>query len=333
MKTETETEAGSTPVLSVRDARCVIPHARGDIVALGGVDLTLAEGEVLGLVGESGSGKSTLAKFVIGAPPPGSRTSGRVALNGVDLDGVRPERARLLRGRHIGTVFQDPMMALNPVVPIGRQISEGPRFLLGMSARDRRDLAVELLAQVGIPEPERRLKHYPHQFSGGMRQRITIAMALSCSPDVLIADEATTALDVTVQRQILDLLADLVSRRSLAMVLVGHDLSVIAGRTHTTAVMYGGRIVEHGPTERVFAAPRHPYTRSLLAAVPRPDDGSRARMTTIPGAPPDLAALGPGCAFAPRCALATDECRDGVPAPRGGSHWARCVHLDERAAS
>ncbi|GGV29653.1 ABC transporter ATP-binding protein [Actinomadura cremea] len=326
MKTE------AAPVLQVRDARCVIPHPRGDIVALGGVDLTLAEGEVLGLVGESGSGKSTLAKIVIGAPPPRARVSGRVTLNEVDLDEVSPRRARLLRGRHIGTVFQDPMMALNPVVPIGRQISEGPRFLLGLSARERRDLAVELLAQVGIPEPERRLKHYPHQFSGGMRQRITIAMALSCSPDVLIADEATTALDVTVQRQILDLLADLVSRRSLAMVMVSHDLAVIAGRTHTTAVMYGGRIVEYGPTEKVFASPRHPYTRSLLAAVPRPEAGPQARMVSIPGAPPDLAALGPGCSFAPRCELATDECRDGFPAPRGGEHWARCVHIDERAA-
>lgn len=319
-------------LLDVRDARCVIPTPKGDIVALGGVDLPLAGGEVLGLVGESGSGKSTLAKFVIGAPPPGARTSGRTTVKGVDLAEQSPERARELRGRHIGTVFQDPMMALNPVVPIGRQISEAPRFLLGMSARERRDLAVELLTLVGIPEPERRLKHYPHQFSGGMRQRVTIAMALACSPEILIADEATTALDVTVQRQILDLLADLVEQRSLAMVLVSHDLSVIAGRTHTTAVMYAGRIVEYGPTARVFAAPRHPYTRALLEAIPRLDGDERSRMVAIPGAPPDLAALDQGCSFAPRCALATDACRDAFPGPRGGdTHWARCIHTGEQA--
>lgn len=319
-------------LLDVRDARCVIPTPRGDVAALGGVDLPLSPGEVLGLVGESGSGKSTLAKFVIGAPPPGSRASGRVTVKGVDLAEQSPERAREQRGRHIGTVFQDPMMALNPVVPIGRQISEAPRFLLGMSARDRRDLAVELLAQVGIPEPERRLGHYPHQFSGGMRQRITIAMALACSPDILIADEATTALDVTVQRQILDLLADLVEQRSLAMVLVSHDLSVIAGRTHTTAVMYAGRIIEYGPTQQVFSRPQHPYTRSLLAAVPQVE-GGRSWMVAIPGAPPDLTALDKGCSFAPRCSLADAVCREAFPEPHGGqTHWARCIHPGEKKA-
>lgn len=319
-------------VLDVRDAGCVIPTPKGDIVALGGVDLPLASGEVLGLVGESGSGKSTLAKFVIGAPPPGARTSGRVRLHGVDLDEQPSERARHLRGRHIGTVFQDPMMALNPVVPIGRQISEAPRFLLGMAARERQSLAVELLAQVGIPDPESRLGQYPHQFSGGMRQRVTIAMALACAPDILIADEATTALDVTVQRQILDLLADLVEQRSLAMVLVSHDLSVIAGRTQTTAVMYAGRIVEHGPTEQVFTAPRHPYTKALLAAIPRLDTTDRASMVAIPGAPPDLATLGDGCSFAARCTLATDSCRETLPAPHGGdTHWARCIKTGEQA--
>ncbi|MFC4003809.1 ABC transporter ATP-binding protein [Prauserella oleivorans] len=322
----------STPVLEVRDARCAIPTSRGDVIALGGVDLSLARGEVLGLVGESGSGKSTLAKFVIGATPASARTSGEVLLNGTELTALPPERARKLRGRYIGTVFQDPMMALNPVVPIGRQISEAPRFVLGLSARERRDLAVELLEQVGIPEPASRLKHYPHQFSGGMRQRITIAMALACSPDVLIADEATTALDVTVQRQILDLLDKLVEERSLATILVSHDLAVIAGRTHTTAVMYAGRIVEYGPTAEVFESPRHPYTRSLLAAVPRTDAPPHTRLRTIPGAAADLTALGAGCSFAPRCELATPVCRQDFPQPRGDAHWARCIHSGERAA-
>ena len=300
-------------LLRVTDARCVIPTSRGDVVALGGVQLSLRRGEILGLVGESGSGKSTLAKLIIGAKAPGARVTGSVELEGEDLEAMKPEAARRIRGRRIGMVFQDPMMALNPVVPIGRQITEASRHNRGISREQATAEAVDLLAQVGIPEAAKRLGHYPHQFSGGLRQRITIAMALACEPDILIADEATTALDVTVQRQILDLLARLAAERSLAMIMVSHDLSVIAGRTHTTAVMYGGYIVESGATAQVFDAPRHPYTKALLEAIPRIDAPPHSRLIAIPGNPPDLSRLGDGCPFAPRCANAQPDCLSRVP--------------------
>lgn len=320
------------PLLVVEDAWCRIPTARGVVEALGGVDLELAPGEILGLVGESGSGKSTLAKLLMGVVAPGASKAGRVVLDGVDLESLPPEQARRIRGKRMGMVFQDPMMALNPVVPVGRQITEGPRFNCGATRELARAEAVELLGQVGIPEPARRLSHYPHQFSGGLRQRITIAMALACRPDILIADEATTALDVTVQRQILDLLARLAAQRSLAMIMVSHDLSVVAGRTHRTAVMYAGRIVECGATARVFDAPRHPYTRALLEAIPRMDQPPHARLATIPGSTPDLARLGEACAFAPRCARAADcATRPAPPVVRDASGGAlRCHYpLDE----
>ncbi|MCK6068052.1 MULTISPECIES: ABC transporter ATP-binding protein [Microbacterium] len=315
-------ESGSADaLLRVEDARCAIPTGRGDVKALGGVDLELRAGEVLGVVGESGSGKSTLAGFIIGALAPGAQSTGSVILEGQDLRSLPSETARRVRGRRIGIVFQDPMMALNPVVPIGRQVTEAAMFNLGLSRAEAKAKAVGLLRQVGIPDPERRLRHYPHQFSGGMRQRITIAMALVCDPDILIADEPTTALDVTVQRQILDLLARLARERSLAMIMVSHDLSVIAGRTDTIAVMYGGYVVESGPTVEVFRNPRHPYTRALLRAIPRIDGSRHARLEAIPGSPPDLTLLGTGCPFAPRCPNALPLCADVMPAvshPHGG---------------
>ncbi|MBF0673115.1 MAG: ABC transporter ATP-binding protein [Salinibacterium sp.] len=303
----------SDVLLEVTGARCEIPTARGDVIALGGVDLTVRRGEIVGLVGESGSGKSTLAKLIVGAKAPGARISGRVVLDGEDLESVKPETARGIRGRRIGIVFQDPMMALNPVVPIGRQITEAAVHNRGITREQARAEAVELLSQVGIPDAASRLRHYPHQFSGGLRQRVTIAMALACDPDLLIADEATTALDVTVQRQILDLLSRLALERSLAMIMVSHDLSVIAGRTHTTAVMYGGIIVESGPTAAVFDAPQHPYTKALLEAIPRIDAPPHSRLTAIPGNPPDLSRLGTGCPFAARCANAQPDCLPVVP--------------------
>ncbi|MGM7699108.1 ABC transporter ATP-binding protein [Microbacterium sp. A84] len=301
------------PLLRVEQARCAIPTDRGDVIALGGVDLELRAGEVVGLVGESGSGKSTLASVIIGAPASGAKVSGSVILSGEHLDRMPAEKARRLRGRRIGMVFQDPMMALNPVVPIGRQISEAAIANLGMSKTEARAKTVALLQQVGIPDPEHRLRHYPHQFSGGMRQRITIAMALVCDPDLLIADEATTALDVTVQRQILDLLARLARDRGLAMLMVSHDLSVIAGRTDRIAVMYGGLIVESGPTSEVFENPQHPYTRALLRAIPRLDAPRQSRLQAIPGNPPDLTRLGTGCPFTARCANALAHCADVMP--------------------
>ena len=316
--------APPAPLLLVEDAHCRIPTGRGVVAALGGVDLTLAPGEILGLVGESGSGKSTLAKLLIGVCAPGALTSGRVVLDGTDLERIPREQARRIRGRRMGIVFQDPMMALNPVVPIGRQIIEAPRHNCGVSREQALAEAIELLDQVGVPEPRRRLSHYPHQFSGGLRQRITIAMALACKPDILIADEATTALDVTVQRQILDLLARLAAERSLAMIMVSHDLSVVAGRTHRTAVMYAGRIVECGSTEQVFDDPAHPYTRALLDAILRMDRPPHTRLATIPGSTPDLARLGEACAFAPRCAHAVD-CATRPAPPVALDHSGRAL--------
>jgi oligopeptide/dipeptide ABC transporter ATP-binding protein len=301
------------PLLVVDDLSCHIPTARGTVRAVDGVSLTLARGQVLGLVGESGCGKSTLARALVGASAARAAVSGTVTVAGAELTAMPGEARRRFVGRHVGMVFQDPMAALNPVVPVGRQIGEAVRHHLGLSRAAARDRAAELLEQVGVPDPGRRLRHYPHQFSGGLRQRITIAMALSCDPDLLIADEATTALDVTVQRQILDLLTGLARDRGMGLILVSHDLGVIAGRADETAVMYAGRIVEHGTTRDVFARPRHRYTDALLGAIPRLGVPPHTRLRTIPGAPPDLTAATPGCPFAARCPAARERCAGEPP--------------------
>lgn len=318
-----------TPLLSVRDLRCHIATPTGTVRAVDGVSLTLYRGQVYGLVGESGCGKSTLVRAIAGLRGPQDRISGQVEMDGVDLSGLSAGEARRFRGKRVGMVFQDPMTALNPVVPIGRQLTEGMRthLLLDRGAAQRR--AVELLARVGVPDALTRLRHYPHQFSGGLRQRITIAMALSCEPDLLIADEATTALDVTVQRQILDLLAGLSRERGMAMILVSHDLGVVAGRASQVAVMYAGRIVEHGPTARLFAQPRHRYTEALLDAIPRLDHAPHTRLRVIAGMPPNLVSPPSGCAFAPRCPTADSDCVDQAPALGGGGfdgHRHACRH-------
>ncbi|WP_214400888.1 ABC transporter ATP-binding protein [Pseudonocardia lacus] len=319
----------ATPVLEVVDLGCAFPSARGPVRALSGVSLRVPRGRVLGIVGESGSGKSTLARAVVGATPATAELTGGIRVGGADLAELPPARRRELRGRRIGMVFQDPMMALNPVVPVGRQVAEAARHHLGLSRRDATERAVSLLEQVGVPAARSRLRSYPHQFSGGLRQRVTIAMALSCDPDLLIADEATTALDVTVQRQILDLLAALVAERSMSMVLISHDLGVVAGRTDEVAVMYGGRVVEHGPTREVFHRPRHRYTRALLDSVPRLDRVPD-RLSAIPGQPPDPAALPPGCAFGPRCPATAEDCRSAPPRMVAvDGHRAACLHPPE----
>ena len=301
------------PLLTVEGLRCRIATPAGTVRALDGVDLDLRRGEVLGLVGESGSGKSMLVRSIMGIRPARAEQDGRIVLDGADLTAMDARAAHRLRGRRVGMVFQDPMTALNPVVRIGRQITEVARRTLGLSAREARDRAVELLARAGIPEPAARLRHYPHQFSGGMRQRITIAMALACDPDLLIADEATTALDVTVQRQILDLLAGLQRDRGMAMILVSHDLGVVAGRADRVAVMYAGRIVEQAPAADLFAARRHRYTEALLGAVPRLDLPRHSRLRAVPGLPSDPTRDDPGCPFAPRCPRAGDRCRTERP--------------------
>ncbi|MGI5326940.1 ABC transporter ATP-binding protein [Actinomadura nitritigenes] len=305
---------GDEPLLAIADLRCAIETPAGTVRALEGVDLTLRRGQVLGLVGESGSGKSMLVRSVMGMRPARSTLTGRIAIDGEDLLGMPPKAASRLRGRRVGMVFQDPMTALNPVVRVGRQITEVARRTLGLNARQARERAVELLTQVGIPEPAERIGHYPHQFSGGMRQRITIAMALACDPDLLIADEATTALDVTVQRQILDLLQGLQQERGMAMILVSHDMGVVAGRADEVAVMYAGRIVEQAATGDLFTGHRHRYTEALLDAVPRLDHPRHTRLRSIAGLPPDPTRANQGCPFAPRCPSAADRCLAEEPA-------------------
>ncbi len=317
----------TTPLLSVRDLRTHIPTPRGLVRAVEGVSFDLERGRTLGLVGESGSGKSMLVRSLIGITPARAERSGEIRMDGEDL--LRLSRAGLRRylGRRVAMVFQDPMTSLNPVVRIGRQLTEGPVRHLGMNRRRAEERALELLRQVGIPEPERRLRQYPHQLSGGMRQRVMIAIALACEPELLIADEATTALDVTVQKQILDLLSHLQRERGMAMIMVSHDLGVVAGRTDEVAVMYGGRLVEQATTTALFDAPRHRYTRALLDAIPRMDHPRGTPLRTIEGSPPDLTRTGPGCPFAPRCAARVDACVTTEPqlVREDGGHTHACL--------
>ena len=275
-------------ILEVRNLRLDIPTAEGVAHILRGVDLAVKQGETLGIVGESGSGKSMLLRSVLGLTPGAAELSGDIRFDGHDLQAMGPKERRVLLGRTTGIVFQNPMTSLNPVVPISRQMGEAARRHLGLSKAQARTLSADLLGQVGIPNAAKRLDDYPHQFSGGMRQRVMIAMALTCEPKLLVADEATTALDVTIQKQILDLLARLQEERKMTMILVSHDLSIVAGRTDEVVVMYGGRIVERKPTDELFTGQRHPYTEALLRAIPRIDMPAHARLATMTGAPPSV---------------------------------------------
>lgn len=276
------------PLLQVSDLRCEIDTPAGVAHVLRGVGLAVPRGRTLGIVGESGSGKSMLLKSALGLLPGRARVTGCVMFDGTDvLDLSVAKRSRLL-GRQVGVVFQNPMTSLNPVIPIARQMIEASRFHLGLSRKASRALAVDLLDQVGVPDAARRIDDYPHQFSGGMRQRVMIAMALMCEPQLLIADEATTALDVTTQRSILDLLQRLQEDRRMAMVLVSHDLSVVAGRTDEVIVMYAGRVVERRPTAELFREPVHPYVEALSRAIPRLDMSTRTRLATMTGPPPSV---------------------------------------------
>ncbi len=319
------------PLLEVEDLRTWFDTPRGTIRAVDGVSLTLAEGRTLGIVGESGSGKTVLARSLMNLLP--SRAlipaGGQVRFRGRDIRGLGVRPMRRLWGQEMAMVFQDPMTSLNPVVKVGRQITESLRYHLKLNRRDARAKAVELLRSVGLPAPERRIDEYPHQMSGGMRQRVTVAIALACSPRLLIADEPTTALDVTVQRQILDLLEAQQQERHMAMILVTHDLGVVANRTDEIAVMYAGQVVEQAPTTTLFGRMRHPYTEALLGSIPRVENPSHTTLAAIPGRPPDLADLPPGCRFAPRCRYAQDRCLVEDPplvADGGGgdSHLHRC---------
>ncbi|AXI76314.1 dipeptide ABC transporter ATP-binding protein [Peterkaempfera bronchialis] len=315
------------PVLEVRGLSAAFTTADRTVRAVDGLTFSLAPGETLGIVGESGSGKSTTALALMGMlPAPGRITAGSVLLEGTELTAASPEELRAVRGNRIGMVFQDPLAALNPVLSVEQHLDEAMRAHGRGDRRSRRARAAELLDLVGIPDPARRLKDHPHQFSGGMRQRVMIALALANEPAVLLADEPTTALDATVQDQILRLLDRLNRETGTAVVLITHNLGVVARSCRRTMVMYGGRIVEDGPTAEVLAAPRHPYTAGLLSAVPRLDTPSGTRLHGIPGSPPDLALALPGCAFAARCPLAEDRCRTQAPPllPGADGHRTAC---------
>ena len=298
------------PLLEVTDLRVEFRTERGPLRAVEGVSFELAAGRTLGIVGESGCGKTVLSRSLLRLNP---IAGGRVVFDGHDLTTMDEAELRAVRGRDVSIVFQDPMTSLNPVLTIGSQIAETLTHHLRMGRQAARTRARELLAAVGIPSPDARLREYPHQLSGGMRQRVTIAMALACEPRLLIADEPTTALDVTVQAQILDLLKQQQRERGMAMILISHDLGVVAGRTDEIAVMYAGRIVEQAPTRLLFERTRMPYTEALLRAIPRLEHASHTRLLAIGGRPPDLVDPPPGCRFAPRCDRAQQRCRVEEP--------------------
>jgi oligopeptide/dipeptide ABC transporter ATP-binding protein len=301
------------PLLAVRNLSISYPGAAGPVKVLDGIDLDLARGEFLGLVGESGSGKSQLLLALLGLNAPGARLTGSIRYRGQELLGATERVLSAHRGARIAMIFQDPMTSLNPYLTIGTQLTEGLRHHRGLDRSAARNRAIDLLHAVHIPEPQRRLAQHPHELSGGMRQRIVIAMALSCDPQILLADEPTTALDVTVQAQILALLRELQARLGVAMVIVTHDLGIIAEVADRVAVMYAGRVVEQSDVVRLFGCARHPYTEGLRRSVLEMHAPLPARLPTIGGDPPNPAALPPGCAFEPRCPYAFDPCRSTVP--------------------
>ncbi len=302
------------PLLAVTGLRTSFRTPRGTVRAVDGVDLTLERGRTLGVVGESGSGKTVLSRTIMGLlPRNGVEVDGSVRYRGTELLGRGQVPFRAIWGTQMAMVFQDPMTSLNPVMRIGRQITESLRHHLDMGRGEAEQIALARLTSVGIPEPDRRLRQYAHELSGGMRQRVTIAIALACGPKLLFADEPTTALDVTVQAQILDLLEDQRRERTMAMVLVSHDLGVVAGRADEILVMYAGQVVERAPTRVLFSSMRMPYTEALLRSIPRISTPSHARLDAIPGRPPDLARTPPGCRFAPRCDYVQDKCREELP--------------------
>jgi len=285
------------------------------VKAVDGVSWDIEDGETVALVGESGCGKSVSALSIMRlvAEPAGRITSGRIIFKGRDLLTLPEHVMRDIRGKEIAMVFQEPMTSLNPVLSVGRQLTEPCEIHLGMTPEQSRARAIELLGLVGISDPERRLRQFPHQFSGGMRQRLMIAMALACNPSLILADEPTTALDVTIQAQILELMKDLSRRLGVAMLIITHNLGVVARYADRVNVMYAGKIVERGTARELYADPRHPYTLGLLRSVPRLDEPKREKLIPIQGQPPDLMRLPPGCAFAPRCAYALERCAAEIP--------------------
>lgn len=321
-------------ILEVNDLHVSFNTYGGEVQAVRGVSFDLFEGETLAIVGESGSGKSVTAQSIMKliAEPPGEYKKGSILLDGVDLLQKSENEMQHIRGQEIGMVFQDPMTSLNPTMKIGRQITEGLIKHQNMSRQEAHERGIELLKLVGIPNPERRINQYPHEFSGGMRQRVMIAIALSCNPKILIADEPTTALDVTIQAQILDLLKDIQKKTNTAIILITHDLGVVANTADRVAVMYGGKIVETGTVDEIFYNPKHPYTWGLLSSMPKLHD-IKEELQSIPGSPPDLKDPPKGCPFVTRCPYAMKVCDEHMPAYAEVNENQRtaCWLLDERA--
>ena len=320
-------------LLEVKDLATHFFTQDGVVKAVDGISYTLAEGEVLGVVGESGCGKSVHALSIMRlvANPPGRIVAGEILFEGENLLNMDDSEMRHIRGNRIAMVFQEPMTSLNPVLTIGRQLTETLELHQKMAKQEARTRAAELLQTVGIPDAETRLSDYPHQFSGGMRQRVMIAMALSCNPRLIIADEPTTALDVTIQAQILELMRDLAEEFGTAMVIITHNLGVVARYAHRVVVMYAGKIVETGTAHDIYGNPRHPYTIALLNSVPRLDATERVRLDAIEGLPPDLVDLPQGCSFAPRCKYAYERCTQETPVlvETDTNHTSACWRHDE----
>lgn len=323
---------GAPSVLDVQDLKTVFQTRGGEVHAVNDVSFDLKAGELLGVVGESGSGKSVTMMSLLGLlpSPPADIRGGKVNFDGKDLLKLAPESLREVRGGKIGFVFQDPMTSLNPVFTVGQQIREPLRKHMGMNKKDANIRARELLDLVGIPDAEQRLLDYPHQFSGGMRQRVMIAIALACDPKVLIADEPTTALDVTIQAQILELMKELRTKLGMAVIWITHDLGVIAGIADRVMVMYGGQVVEHAPVKELFNNPQHPYTKALLKTIPSISGEREKRLTIIEGQPPILAGAPSACPFRDRCDVAMAVCTHKNPSRYevGASHDVACFHAD-----
>jgi len=320
------------PLLQISDLRTYFDIEEGVVKAVDAITYDVAEGETVALVGESGCGKSVSALSILQLlpSPPGRIVSGEVFFEGQDLLRLKSYEIRSVRGRRIAMIFQEPMTSLNPVMNVETQLTEAMTLQIGLTQRQARRRSIELLETVGINDPERRVKQYPHEFSGGMRQRVMVAMALSCEPSLIIADEPTTALDVTIQAQILDLLQDLSTERGMALLLITHNLGVVARYASRINVMYAGRIVEQGTCLEIFSEPKHPYTDGLLESIPRLDRPKRSTLTGISGRPPDLGQLPAGCYFRPRCRFAVDRCAREYPPLRevDGEHRSACWVAD-----
>ncbi len=321
-------------ILSIRGLQTHFFTERGVLKAVDGIDLDVEAGTTFGLVGESGCGKSVTALSIMGLVPnpPGRIVGGEIVFDNRDLTKLPEKEMCRIRGKKISMIFQEPMTSLNPVFTIGNQIAEGLRLHMKMSKSQAKEKTVELMSLVGIPSPEKRLNEYPHQMSGGMRQRVMIAMAISCNPTLLIADEPTTALDVTIQAQILDLIRNLMETLGMTMVLISHDLGIIARIAKYAAIMYAGKIVEKATVKTLFHRPRHPYTVGLLKSAPRPDREGKHRLETIAGSVPNLLKLPPGCSFQPRCSYAQDRCKNEEPplfSVGDDQHLSACFFADK----